>query len=140
MFLSLPMGIADPRRRLAELKSRMDALKGSLQPVVAFGVLTAIGMVPSRLQPLAVEFFGSKGTAVITNVPGPRKQLYMGGRKVTRVMFWVPLSGRMGLGISILSYHDEVMVGVASDTGLVPDPERIVSGFEAELKRLLAAK
>jgi len=140
VFLSLPMGIANPRRRLAELKSRMDALKGSLQPVVAFGVLTAIGMVPSRLQPLAVEFFGSKASAVVTNVPGPRQQLYLAGRKVTRVMFWVPQSGRMGLGISILSYHGEVMLGVASDTGLVPNPEKIVSGFEAELKRLLAAR
>ena len=41
-------------------------------------------------------------------------------------MFWVPQSGRLGLGISILSYNGEVMVGVASDAGLVPDPERIV--------------
>jgi hypothetical protein len=53
-------------------------------------------------------------------------------------MFWVPQSARLGLGISILSYNGEVMVGVASDTGLVPDPERIVAGFKSDLDDLLA--
>ena len=31
------------------------------------------------------------------------------------------------------------MLGVASDEGLVPDPERIVEGFEKEFKSLRAA-
>jgi hypothetical protein len=51
-------------------------------------------------------------------------------------MFWVPQSGRLGLGVSILSYAGEVMVGVASDAGLVPDPQTIVDGFHAELEAL----
>jgi len=50
------------------------------------------------------------------------------------VMFWVPQSGRLGLGISILSYAGGVMLGVATDEGLVPDPERIVAEFEKELR------
>jgi hypothetical protein len=51
-------------------------------------------------------------------------------------MFWVPLSGQLGLGISILSYAGEVMLGVATDAGLVPDPEAIVEGFHQELVEL----
>jgi hypothetical protein len=39
--------------------------------------------------------------------------------------------------VSILSYAGEVMVGVVSDVGLVPDPQRIVAGFEAELALLV---
>ncbi|TMF19067.1 MAG: WSD1 family O-acyltransferase [Chloroflexi bacterium] len=31
------------------------------------------------------------------------------------------------------------MLGVATDEGLVPDPERIVDGFEKEFKSLRAA-
>jgi hypothetical protein len=42
----------------------------------------------------------------------------------------------MGLGISILSYAGEVMLGVATDAGLVPDPEAIVEGFHQELVEL----
>jgi hypothetical protein len=52
-------------------------------------------------------------------------------------MFWVPQSGRMGLGVSILSYAGGVTVGVAADAGLVPDPERLVADFERELKGLM---
>ena len=54
-------------------------------------------------------------------------------------MFWVPQSGHLGLGISILSYAGGVMLGIASDEGLVPDPEGIVDAFGAELQALRAA-
>jgi diacylglycerol O-acyltransferase / wax synthase len=137
-FLALPLGIAEPGKRLLEIKRRMDEIKSSLQPAVALGVLSAIGYAPTRVQPLAVQFFGSKASAVLTNVPGPRQQLYLAGKPLRRAMFWVPQSGRLGLGISILSYNGEVLVGVASDTGLVPDPERIVAEFEADLRELTA--
>jgi len=137
VFLALPLGIDGPRRRLAEIKRRMDELKSSLQPVVAFGALNAIGFLPSRLQPLPIQFFGSKASVVLTNVPGPREPLYMAGEPLKRAMFWVPQSGRLGLGISILTYAGEVLMGVASDVGLVPDPQTIVEGFHAELEELL---
>ena len=73
---------------------------------------------------------------MLTNVPGPREPLYLAGRKIDQVMFWVPQSGRLGLGISILSYAGGVMLGVATDEGLVADPERIVAEFEREFKAL----
>jgi diacylglycerol O-acyltransferase / wax synthase len=140
VFLALPLGIEGPVERLAEVKRRMDELKSSLQPVVAFGVLTAIGYLPARLQPLPVQFFGSKSSVVLTNVPGPRERLYLAGEPLRQPMFWVPQSGRLGLGISILSYAGEVLVGVASDAGLVPDPQGIVEGFQAELEALMVAR
>ncbi|HKF78664.1 MAG TPA: wax ester/triacylglycerol synthase family O-acyltransferase [Candidatus Dormibacteraeota bacterium] len=139
VFLALPLGVEDPVERLAQVKSRMDELKSSLQPAVAYGVLHSIGYLPGPLQPLPVRFFGSKATLVLTNVPGPREQLFLAGEPLRRVMFWVPQSGRLGVGVSILSYAGEVMVGVASDAGLVPDPQGIVEGFEAELAALLAS-
>ena len=137
VFLALPLGIEAPAERLIEIKRRMDELKSSLQPVVAFGLLNAIGLLPGRLQPLPIQFFGSKASMVLTNVPGPREALYLAGEPLVRAMFWVPQSGRLGLGISILSYAGEVLVGVASDAGLVPDPASIVEGFHSELEELL---
>jgi diacylglycerol O-acyltransferase / wax synthase len=139
VFLALPLGEDDPRERLAEIKRRMDELKASLQPVVALGTLNLIGYLPSRVQPLAVRFFGSKSSTVLTNVPGPRERLYLAGRPLRRAMFWVPQSGRLGLGISILSYAGDVLIGVASDAGLVPDPQAIVDDFHVELARLASA-
>jgi len=139
VFLALPLGVEGPAERLTEVKRRMDELKSSLQPVVAFGALTAIGYLPVPLQPVPIQFFGSKASLVLSNVPGPRERLFLAGEPLGRAMFWVPQSGRLGLGVSILSYAGEVMVGVASDAGLVPDPAAIVDGFQAEVEALTAS-
>jgi WS/DGAT/MGAT family acyltransferase len=138
VFLPLPLGIEDPLQRLREMHLRATDLKSSMQPIVAFGVLHALGMLPGLARDRAISFFGSKATAVITNVPGPQKRLYMAGRPLRQVLFWVPQAGRLGLGISMLSYANEVVVGVAADVGLVPDPERMVAAFHDELEQLLA--
>ena len=139
VFLTLPIGIVDPVRRLRSIKKEMDELKRSPEALVAFGVLNVMGFAPVEVERLGLRFFGSKATAVLTNVPGPREPLYLAGRKVDSVMFWVPQSGRLGLGISILSYSGGVMLGVATDEGLVADPEKIVDGFEREFKSLKKA-
>jgi hypothetical protein len=41
--------------------------------------------------------------------------------------------------VSLLSYAGRVWVGVHTDAALIPDPERILDGFERELKALRAA-
>ena len=137
VFLPLPIGIADPSERLQELKRRMDALKDSLEAPVAFGILTAIGMVPEAIQDLVVNIFGTKGTAVMTNVMGPTQTVYLAGAPLESLMFWVPQSGHLGLGVSILSYAGQVWMGVITDEGLVPDPDAIIAAFHAEFDELL---
>lgn len=139
VFLTLPIGIADPARRLRAIKKEMDELKGSPEALVAFGVLSLMGAAPVEVEQLGLRFFGTKATAVLTNVPGPRQPLFMAGRKIDKVMFWVPQSGHLGLGISILSYAGGVMLGIATDARLVPDPERIVESFKVEFEALRKA-
>lgn len=136
VFLSLPIGLPRPAQRLHELKRRMDQIKASAEAVVAFGILNAIGVAPDELENVVVELFGSKATAVMTNVPGPRQTLHYGGHAVRDMMAFVPQSGRLGLGISILSYAGQVRLGIACDAGLVPDPQTIVDAFHDEFGRL----
>jgi hypothetical protein len=119
--------------RLRELKRRMDQLKDSPEPLVAYGILSAIGASPPQVEEIVVDIFGTKATAVMTNVPGPREQLFLAGSPVKKLMFWVPQSGRLGLGVSIFSYNGQVMLGVATDVGLVPDPGAIIDAFHQEL-------
>ena len=80
--------------------------------------------------------FGTKATAVFTNVPGPKQTLYFAGQALTDLYFWVPQAGHLGLGVSILSYDGGVRMGVGTDAGLIPDPERIIDGFHAEFAAL----
>ena len=139
VFLTLPIGIADPARRLRAIKKEMDGLKQSPEALVAFGVLSLMGLAPVEVEQAGLRFFGSKATAVLTNVPGPRQPLYLAGRKIGKVMFWVPQSGHLGIGISIISYEGGVMLGIATDARLVPDPERIVEAFKVEFEAMRAA-
>ena len=83
-----------------------------------------------------MDLFRSKTTAIVTNVPGPRKKLQFLGSTVEQVMFWVPQSGDIGLGVSILSYGGSVQFGVMGDTVLCPDPQEIIAQFEPEFAKL----
>jgi WS/DGAT/MGAT family acyltransferase len=137
VFLSLPLGIADPLARLAELRRRSAALRRSPEAAVVLLILRTIGRVPLAVQRLVVRIFATKATLVMTNVPGPNRTLYLAGKPIRDIFFWVPQSGRVGLGVSILSYDGTVRLGVGTDAGLVPDPQAIVAGFHAEFDELL---
>lgn len=136
VFLSLPVGIADASARVQTIKERMAALKQSTEPYIFFGLLNLFGRTPMQVEEQVVQLFASKATAVMTNVAGPREQLYCAGCKVENVTFWVPQSGRLGMGVSIMSYNGGVTLGVITDAGLAPDPERITALFEDELKAM----
>lgn len=136
-FLDLPIGIADPLDRLNEVNSRMKSLKSSQEGPIGLVILNTMGVTPQELQGTLVELFGKKLTAVLTNVPGPPMPLYMAGKRIEGLMFWVPQSGRVGLGISIISYANQVYLGVATDAGLVPDPDTVIEGFYKEFDELL---
>jgi WS/DGAT/MGAT family acyltransferase len=137
VFLSLPVGIPDRVERLQELKRRMDAIKASSEPLVIYGLLNAVGLTGPRVESVALQLFGSKATAVMTNVPGPREEIYLAGKPMRSMMFWVPQSAKLGLGVSILSYAGQVRLGVATDSGLVPDPQSIITAFQDEMEEML---
>lgn len=137
VFLPLPVYLEDSVLRLKEVKRRMDHLKRSPDPYINFGLLSAIGYLPPGLAKKAAQLFGNKASGVMTNVPGPRQPLYFAGSQIDNLMFWVPRSGAIGLGISILSYDGKVTVGIASDEKLMPDPETLLEGFEEEFNHLL---
>ena len=139
VFLDLPIGIGNPVERLYAVRENMRVLKGSYQPVVALGLLAAMGAGPKILQEQLLALLAKNATAVMTNVPGPQQQLYLGGSLIDGMMFWVPQSGDIGLGVSILSYNGEVRFGVVADRGLCPDPDRVIDGFAPEFEKLVLA-
>lgn len=138
VFLSLPVGLEDRMERLRELKLRMDAIKNSTEAVVTYAVLNALGTASSTVESQAVKFFGSKASAVMTNVPGPREELYLAGKAMRSMMFWVPQAAHLGLGVSVLSYAGQVRLGVVTDIGLVPNPAALIEAFQDEMTATLA--
>jgi diacylglycerol O-acyltransferase len=137
VFLDLPVGEPHPVLRLVRVVESMKQLKQSRQAVVVYGLLAALGMAPPMLQNLAFELFSRKATTVATNVPGPQMPLYMAGSKITEQMFWVPQTGSIGLGVSILSYNGNVHFGLIADAKLMPDPDAVIQRFIPEFEKLL---
>ena len=137
--LLLPVGMANPIARVYEVRRRMDELKQGYTAVLTMGILGAAGLVPRALQKQALDFLAKKATAVMTNVPGPQEPLYLAGAKVKRMMFWVPQSGNIGVGVSILSYAGGVQFGLITDKRLCEEPQRIIDRFEPEFEKLVLA-
>jgi hypothetical protein len=123
--------------RLYAVRERMHELKGSFQPLMAFGVLAVAGLLIRPVQNTLLGLFAKKATAVMTNVPGPAEPLKFCGSTVENVMFWVPQNGDIGMGVSILTYAGKVQFGLITDAKLCPDPEAIIAQFAPEFEKLL---
>ncbi len=137
--LLLPIGVENPIARVFEVRRRMEALKTGYTAVLSMGLLGAVGFAPHMLQKQALGFLTRKATAVMTNVPGPQQPLYLAGARVTRLMFWVPQSGDIGVGVSILSYDGGVQFGLITDRQVCSHPQQIIDRFEPEFEKLVLA-
>jgi WS/DGAT/MGAT family acyltransferase len=137
--LELPAGIARIDERVRAVKATMDDLKRSVVPIVVYGIQRALlTVLPQGVSRGLIDFLANKCTAVVTNVPGPQRDIALAGRRVRSMMFWVPQRADIGLGISILSFAGKVQVGVLADVTLVPDAGDLVRAFEAEFEALRA--
>ena len=133
IFLSLPIHVEDPVIRIREVKRRMGDIKSSPDAIVGFQALNALGVSPSNLAKRAGHFLANKSTAMLANVPGPKNTLFFAGKEIKNIMFWVPRVGQIGHGISIISYNENVAIGIATDASLVSDPEELLQNFYDEL-------
>ncbi len=134
--LVLPIGIDNPIERVYAVHRRMAELKGSYQPLLAFAVLSIAGLMIKPVQDGILSLFAKKATAVMTNVPGPAVPLEFLGATIKQTMFWVPASGDIGVGVSILSYGGGVQFGLITDKKLCPEPQQIIDRFEPEFDKL----
>jgi diacylglycerol O-acyltransferase / wax synthase len=135
--LVLPIGVENPIERVYAVRTRMNEMKGSYQPLLAFGILAVAGLLNKPLQDALLGLFAKKATAVMTNVPGPATPLKFCGSTLRQTMFWVPASGDLGVGVSILSYGGGVQFSLMTDRKLCPHPQAIIDRFALEFEKLL---
>ena len=139
VFLELPVGQANPVARVLAVAENMNRIKSSRQALMTFGALATLGMTPTPVQRIALDIFSRKASAVATNVPGPQMPLYLAGVPITEFMFWVPQTGGIGVGLSILSYQGRVHFGLIADAKSIPDPGWVARRFARQFETLLYA-
>ena len=138
VVLRLPSGVPGSTARLTEVQRRMSRIKRSTEPVVTFALLHVIGLLGESAGRGLVRFFAAKAIGVTTNVPGPPEHRYLAGSRIAGLLGWVPGSGEQAVGTCIFTYAGSVHVGFKTDSAVVPDPQRLLACFEAELESMLA--
>lgn len=122
----------------AALCTRTHRFNDSYQPLLAFAVLAvAGGLLIEPVQDGLLGLFAKKATEVMTNVPGPAVPLKFCAATLRQTMPWVPASGDIGVGVSILSSGGGVQFGSITDKQLCPHPRQIIDRFEPEFEKLL---
>lgn len=132
IYLPLPVGVASIEGRIRAVRQNMSSLKNGMQALMSFHILGILGFFPRAVEKFFLDFFSSKASAVMTNVPGPSEPVYLMGKKLAKPMFWVPQSGGIGIGVSILSYDNKVEFGFVADAALIPDPQAMIDDFVEE--------
>jgi len=136
VFLTLPIGVAARRERLACVQQRMSEIKRSGEGRVVFDGLSLMGIWPTPNARLWTDLFSAKATVVVSNIVGPDEPIRLAGVTVIGLLIMAPRSGSVGLGVTIFSYNGRVTFGVNADAALVPHPDELLRGVVAELRAL----
>jgi diacylglycerol O-acyltransferase / wax synthase len=133
LSVELPVHLGHPEERLQFIREKTELLKNSFEPFITYSLLNLIAdYLPKRLEKSLTELLGAKIGAVVTNVPGPKCPVYIAGAEVKDMMFWVPHTSTLGIGVSLLSYNNKAYLGVVTDAAVVQDPDNIINGFHHE--------
>jgi diacylglycerol O-acyltransferase / wax synthase len=144
ILVNLPVGEAEPVRRLELLHEQMDDLKRTRQAVGAEFLTGLLGFAAPSLLAL-----GSRAAfripqplvqTVTTNVPGPRFPLYLLGRKLRELYPYVPIGDHLRTGVAVFSYLDHFAFGITADYRAVPksDLRALTDGIKSGLAELKA--
>lgn len=131
ILAALPIGESTVASRLRAVKEETNRIKHSVQAEVFYGMLSAFGAGPEKLERITLDVLSRKASLLMTNVPGPKETLYLAGSKLLQPLVWAPQSGDIGVGISILSYAGTIQFCVVADDQ-VADPNELVEGFIEE--------
>jgi diacylglycerol O-acyltransferase / wax synthase len=137
VLANLPVGEPDPLRRLSLIRQEMDSLKHTHQAVGAEVLTGMLGFAAPMWLALgtraAFRIRQPLVQTVTTNVPGPRRPLYVLGRRLTALHPYVPIGSSVRLSVAILSYVDTVSFGVTADFDAAPDLDVFTAGIQHAL-------
>jgi diacylglycerol O-acyltransferase len=140
MNAPLPVGVADPRARLARVREAMEGLKSSKQAEGA-KVLTSLenALPPAMLARASRLGFSSRlYNLLVTNVPGPQLPIYLLGKELVELAPLAFLAPEHSLAIGVMSYNGHVTYGLIADADNLPDLDRLASHLREALAELVA--
>jgi diacylglycerol O-acyltransferase len=142
MLADLPVHLDDPVERLAAVHRHLDELKASKEAQAARAMTELSTHEPfppiSWGMRLAAHLPQRVFATVTTNVPGPRRPLFLMGRQVREILPYVPIAARLRIGVSVFTYCDQVAFGVTGDFQHAPEVEALASTIVDGVAELVA--
>lgn len=139
LLADLPVSIDDPVERLSMIHERMLELKGSGEVEASEAVLDTTALMPPMLTALITRVLTHRQHTVhtvTTNVPGPPFPLYALGHRMLAAYPYVPIAGKMSVGIAMWSYIDALNFGLTTDADSPDDLDVLASGITTGLDEL----
>lgn len=139
MIVPLPLGEADPVRRVRLLRERTEAIKAAGEPALNLAVRNLSREAPGAMGGRMLNLITGKGQAniAIHNLPGPPLKLYvLGAPTASFHSFTLPRPG-LAIHLNVVSVGGVVSIGLAADQGVVGSLDAFVRGVE-ETERALA--
>ena len=140
LLVKLPVGSGDVEHTLAIVSSQTASQKEQHQELVADAALRVLEPLPRT----ALAAFGwlvqhqPFFNLIVTNVPGPSVPLYVLGAKMLEAFPMVPLIGNQGLGVAVLSYMDQLNLGILVDPTVCPDVDAFCDGIDEAFRALIS--
>lgn len=133
---AVPVGIADPGRRMREIHERVAAQRAEPALPLLDEISAAIGALPGS-NPARLAGAMMKAIDFTTsNVPGPRFPVYASGARIEHMFGFGPLAGAAA-NVTCFSYDGKVAIALNSDPAAVSDPalfaECLRKGFDEVL-------
>ncbi len=143
MFCRVESQISDPAERIRAIAAGNSAAKehtAALGPTLLhdwtqFGGPTMFGAAMRLLPRIPIN--RSAYNLILSNIPGPRDQLYFLGCRVGAMYPLGPIIGDAGLNITVMSLNGELGIGLIACPDLLPDLWSIADAFPDALKELL---
>ena len=137
VILTLPIGVAARRERLACVQRRMTEIKRSGEGRVAFDGLRAMGISPPGSERLSIDFFSAKTTVVVSNMAGPDEPIRLAGVTVKGMLIMAPRIGQRRARRHDLQLQRPRDVSASTPMQVfVPDPYELLRAIVAELRAL----
>ncbi|MFL6089811.1 MAG: wax ester/triacylglycerol synthase family O-acyltransferase [Aeromicrobium sp.] len=145
MFTTLATAVDDPVERLrviSETARHAKAMNQHLGSSLAdWSQFTPPGPVSAFMRAYSrhrgARFHSAPFSAIVSNVPGPRERLKVGGAYLSDVFSVGPLIEGIGLNVTVWSYIDRMNFSLLACPDLLPDVDVLASYFPAALAELL---
>jgi diacylglycerol O-acyltransferase / wax synthase len=134
MVVHLPLGIADPSRRLRQIALETAERKAVSRP--SLGTMFHSKLVRGAMLKLIVR---QRVNVVSADLPGPRASLYFAGAQLIEVFPLLNLLGTESFGVGALSYAGQFNVMAVADAATYPDIDVFAASARDELRALADA-